>query len=429
MTSLRIRPGQVSGTVAAPPSKSVTHRAYLLAALSDAPATIASPLVAADTNATLACLHAVGANFRVAADAVHFEPAPLRPPVRALDCANSGTTLRFMSATAARLPVPVALVGDESLGRRSSAPLLEALHTLGARIRSNGGAAPISMQGPIRPGTVGLPAHCSSQFASALLLSLPMLPAASHVTLAEPIASRPYLDLTLEMAARAGLRHEVDAAPGATRIVVPGGQVPRLGAVRVEGDWSAAAFPFAAAALTGGRVTVTGLDTASRQGDRAILAHLRAFGCKVDASDGHVTVEGPDRLASPGSIDVAATPDLFPVLAVLAAASRGTTAVTGGSQLRGKESDRVAAMAEGLRRMGIAAHEAPDGLVVHGGTLRGAQVASRDDHRIHMAFAVAGLAALGDTFVDGAASAAVSYPGFHADLQRLSGRAVAEVAP
>ena len=420
--SLRIRPGTVSGTVTAPPSKSVTHRAYLLAALSDRPATVAHPLDSADTRATLACLHALGSRMTMQGGAVRFEPAVLRAPARALDCANSGTTLRLMAATAARLASPVTLTGDDSLRRRPNGPLLEALHAFGARVRSRAGLAPIAVQGPMHPGAVALPANSSSQFASALLLSLPMLKGASEVSLLAPIASRPYLDLTLRLARAAGLRYTEKDSPPALRIEVPGGQVPRLDGFAVEGDWSGAAFMLAAAAVSGGEVAVRGLDAGSAQGDRAMMDHLASFGCTCGVASGDATVRGPAHLESPGTIDVAATPDLFPVLAVVAACARGTTTFTGGAQLRAKESDRIRAMAEGLARMGIRCEEKTDGLVVHGGRLQGASLASKGDHRIHMAFAVAGLAAEGETLVDGAPSAAVSYPGFHDDLKSLGAR-------
>ena len=352
--AVRIHPACAQGTVQIPASKSVTHRAFLLAALSESPAMVGNPLHSADTTATLNCLHALGARFQVEAGAVRFEPAPLQPPRTPLDCANSGTTLRLLAATSARLTHTVTLTGDASLRSRPNGQLLDALHHLGARIRSDDGRAPLTIQGPLRAGNVNLPAHSSSQFASALALALPFLEGRSRLTLARPVASRPYLDLTLDLAARAGLRLTTaeDGGvedTGALSIEVPGNQHASLGAVKVEGDWSSAAFPLAAAALTQGHVTVTGLSNTSRQGDRAFLDHLKAFGCQVEAKSDGITVTGPSHLESPGTIDVTDTPDLFPILAVLAARSRGTTTLSGGSQLRSKETDRIHAM---LQRLG-----------------------------------------------------------------------------
>ncbi|HEX2066826.1 MAG TPA: 3-phosphoshikimate 1-carboxyvinyltransferase, partial [Candidatus Thermoplasmatota archaeon] len=381
------------------------------------PCTVRNPLQAGGPAAMLACLQALGARpvpFRPGEGALRFEPAALRAPAAALDCRGAGTALRLLAATAARLGPPALLTGDASLRARPNGPLLDALRSLGAQAGSSDGRAPLRVRGPLRSGAVRLPARCSSQFASALLLSLPFVAGDSTVALEAPVASRPYLDVTLQAARHAGLRIE----PEGDVFHVPGGQAVTARVLAVEGDWSSAAFPLAAAAATGGAVRVTGLDPRSVQGDRAIVPLLRFFGARVqEHDDGASCTGGP--LASPGPIDVAATPDLFPILAVVAAASHGTTTFTGGAGLRGKESDRIAAMAHGLARMGVAVRERPDGLVVTGGALRGARVACRGDHRIHMAFAVAGLAAQGETVVEDAASAAASYPSFHVDLARL----------
>jgi len=415
--ALQVKAGRIDGTLRAPPSKSETHRAYLLAAQSDLPCRVRSPLRSEDTQATLYALHAMGARIVLQDDDVQFLPAPLRAPTTALDCANSGTTLRLLTVFATRFGHDVTLTGDASLRGRPNGPLLDALVGLGARVTSDSGKAPITVRGPIRSGAVRLPPRSSSQYASALLLGLAVLPGPSTVELQAPVSSSPYLDVTLASARHFGLRIAEAPRPndGGRRFDLPGGDVPRAERVNVEGDWSAAAFPLVAAAITGGRVTVTALRADSPQGDRAILDQLGSFGAKVRHDEAGVTCESPGAggLSSPGTVDVAATPDLFPALCVLAACARGTTTFTGGASLRAKESDRIQAMAAGLRQMGIECRERPDGLEVVGGRLGGATVASLGDHRIHMAFAVAGLAASGTTTVDDPSCAAVSYPGFH----------------
>jgi 3-phosphoshikimate 1-carboxyvinyltransferase len=288
-------------------------------------------------------------------------------------------------------------------------------------VRSRGGLAPITVQGPLRAGDALLPPNSSSQYASALLLALPFLEGASTLTLQEPVHSRPYVDLTVQLMQRAGLRVESESAATQRRFLVPGSQSPRLGAYRVEGDWSSAAFLLAAAAVTQGKVTVVGLDPRSAQGDLAILRHLEAFGAKVTAGD-KVEVQGA-TLESPGTVDVTDTPDLFPLLAAVAACSKGTTTFTGGHQLRAKESDRIAAMQEGLSMMGIECRQRADGLIIQGGVPRGARLRSHGDHRIHMALTIAALAAQGPSRLDDAGVAAVSFPGFHEAIQTLRGAA------
>ncbi|MEK6975999.1 MAG: 3-phosphoshikimate 1-carboxyvinyltransferase [Candidatus Thermoplasmatota archaeon] len=413
--AVEVRPGRIDGTVTAPPSKSQTHRAFLLAAQSVVPCTVQSPLLADDTRATLSCLLALGARIHLDPDrpeTVQFLPASLRAPTQALDCRNSGTTLRILSATAARLGQPVTLTGDDSLRERPNGALHDALRARGATVESRDGKAPVTVRGPLRPGSVRLPAGSSSQYASALLLSLPMLAGPSILDVEAPVASAPYLEVTLDTARAFGLAIQRSA----DRFAMPGGSLPRADAFTVEGDWSAAAFPLAAAAVTGGSVTVQGLRADSMQGDRAILGHLQSFGASLGPGDS--LRGGP--LHSPGVIDVSQTPDLFPALVAVAACARGTTTFTGGANLRHKESDRIAAMADGLSRLGADVRETPDGLVVAGGQpLRGATLASHGDHRVHMALCVAALAAQGPSTLDDPAAAAVSYPGFHADLAAL----------
>jgi 3-phosphoshikimate 1-carboxyvinyltransferase len=416
----QIQPGAVHGTVRAPPSKSETHRAFVLAAQSDVPCRVRFPLRSADTNSTLSCLHDLGVRIHLQDDDVQFLPAPLRPPRQALDCGNSGTTLRLLSALSTRFGADVTLTGDASLRSRPNGALLDALTTLGARCSSADGKAPITVRGPLHSGVATLPAGSSSQFGSALLLALSTTPGPSTLVMEPPVASAPYLDITLALARHFGLHIEEEPHQG-RRFAIAGGGQPSAERVNVGGDWSAAAFPLVAAAITGGEATVQGLDPTSAQGDRALVDLLGSFGVRVAATQDGVACRG-GTLASPGAVDVSATPDLFPALAVLAACSRGTTTFTGGASLRVKECDRIAAMADGLTRMGITVQQRPDGLVVQGGRLQGATVASQDDHRIHMAFAVAGLAAQGATTIDGPDSAAVSYPRFHDALTSLGAR-------
>ncbi len=414
MSFASVRAGRVQGTVQIPGSKSFTHRAYVLAAQSDRPCMVVNPLRAADPDATLACLHQLGASIESGDRHVAFRPAHLKAPSTALDVRNAGTGLRLLTSLAAKLATPVTLTGDASLRSRPNAPLLAALRSLGATITGDrDGRAPYTVRGPLRPGPVSLPGGISSQFASALLLVLPMLDGPSTLTLEAPIQSRPYLDITRRCLHDFGIDVDGDAT-----IAIPGAQVPRCERFEVPADWSTAAFPLAAAAITKGKVTASGPRADDPQGDRAILQILASFGALVDAASN--TVEGGD-LVSPGTIDVAATPDLFPVLCAVAAVARGTTTFVGGAALRDKETDRIHAMATGLALMGIACHETPDGLVVTGGTPAGAEVDAHHDHRIHMAFYVLGLAATGETRILQPESVDISYPGFHADIVALRG--------
>lgn len=394
-----VTPRALPRTVRVPPSKSITHRALILAAHSPQPCRIRNPLLSGDGLTTLKAVQAMGAiatrdgdDLRVHSEGLHGA---------SVDCENAGTALRLLMGVAARCRDKTTFDGDASLRDRPNGPLLHALQAGGATV--HGDRLPLTIQGPIKPGEYKIDGNASSQFASSLMLTLPFLDAPSTLTVLGD-ASKPYLDVTTSVASALGIRTGLGA--------IPGGQTVNATGFTVEGDWSSAAFPLVAAAITGTTLTVEGLHPSSAQGDRRILQLLAAFGADVDGT----TVRG-GALRSPGKVDVRHCPDLFPALCILAAASQGTTRFTGGAALRHKESDRIDAMAQGLAKLGITARASPGGLSVEGGTIRGGHADARGDHRIHMAFAIAGLIAEGPVTVTHRESAAISYPGFHTLLE------------
>ena len=418
--------------LASPPSKSVTHRAFVLAARSAGPCRVHRPLLGADCRATLAVLAELGWRGRIRLDGdVDFDPAPPVAPAAALDCGNSGTTLRLMIGQAALLPFATTWTGDSSLRARPNGPLLAALTALGVHVEAERGRAPITVAGRLPDRSVrrlSLAGDLSSQYASSLLLALAQAAGRSSLNLLAPVASRPYLDLTVAVAAAFGLTIRVTGgADGGLVFQLPGDQQPRLpadqdgrGHFAVEGDWSGAAFVLIAAALTGTPLELSGLAADSHQGDRVIVTLLRRFGVHVAmASSGDLRVDGA-VLRPAGTLDVGATPDLFPPLCVLAACAPGVTRLHGSAGLRHKECDRIAAMAAGLRNCGIDCTELPDGLVVQGGQPAGANVRSERDHRVHMAFAVLGLAAAGPMHIDHPDCVTISYPQFHDHLAAIA---------
>jgi 3-phosphoshikimate 1-carboxyvinyltransferase len=403
-----------------PSSKSGTHRAFLLAALSSVPCVVRRPLWGADCESTLAVLKAMGARAQRLGNDVHFTPVPdLSPPQTVLDCGNSGTTLRLLSGQAARLPGPVTLTGDASLQSRPNGPLLDALTNLGAHTDSNSGRAPLTVTGPLHPGIVELPAKVSSQYGSSLLLTLGLLPGPSTLRMRKPVSSRPYLEITRQVAADFHLAWTVHDLPDALVFEIPGGQRPRAESVAVAGDWSGAAFPLVASALSGVPVGLHGLRADDPQGDKAVVDLLGRFGQHL-SWDGNVLRLAPRPLQPAGTLDLGPTPDLFPALVSIAACSPGTTELVGAPSLRHKESDRISAMAAVLSAVGVRCEERPDGLRVHGGSsLSPAKVESLHDHRIYMASRLLGLVEPGIA-VDGAGCERVSYPDFEAQLARFA---------
>ncbi len=409
---IRIRPSRVDGTTRAPPSKSYTHRAFILAALSGN-GLIRRPLLADDTRATLDGLHALG--YLVTHEAAGTRVGGvLRPGKAPLDARESGTTLRLLTCIAALADAAVQIRGAPRLAERPLEPLLSALRRLGATIQREPDRFPFTIRGPLQGGTCQLPGDVSSQFVSGLLLAAPAAPQDTTIELTTPLTSRPYVDVTLAMLREHGIQVE----EAKNHFVIPGRQRFRQRPTDVPGDYSSAAFLLSAAAVTGGNVTVDGLPAADEQGDRAILDHLASFGALVERDGERVRVSGGKLRAA--RIHVGATPDLFPVLCAVAACADGTSVLEGAPHLRGKESDRILAMHESLQRFGIQSEERPDGLVVHGGRPRACAIQSSNDHRVAMAGVVLALAAVGESTLEDPHVAAKSYPNFLQDLTALA---------
>lgn len=412
-------PRGLSGRVTVPPSKSITQRALVAAALAGGGARVRRPLDAEDPRLLFAGLQAIG--FRLAWDAGGVVAAGWSPAAAAdIGMGNNGTGARFLLAQLAATSGEWTLDGGARLRERPIAPLAEALLRLGAAIAPAGGgplALPLRVTGrPLAGGEVSLDASASSQFVSALLLLGARLPEGLTVQLAQAPPSRPYLALTVEVLRAFGAEAGLDE--GALQAwVAPGALLPCE--LVVEGDWSAAAFPLAGVAVAGGAVEIAGVSAESRQGDATMLAILAAAGCRASAVPGGLVVEGP--AIRPVHADLRDTPDLFPALAVVAAAVGG--ALTGLEGLAAKESDRLGLMTANLTAMGF--RVATDGRSLTSPGARPTRAAAAAalpcaaDHRIAMALAVAGLVAAGVT-VDDAGCVAKSWPGVWASWTSLT---------
>ena len=410
--NLRIQPGRAEGRLRAPSSKSHTHRALLMGAL-NGNTLVRHPLRSDDTDATLRGLEGLGLLVTEEADGVRVG-GMLRGAARPIDARESGTTLRLLTPMAATLASTVAFTGRPRLAERSMDPLVAALRALGAKVERAPTGFPLTVRGPLQGGRTRLPGDQSSQFLSGLLFAGPLVPNATDIELTSPLKSRPYVDLTLTLLRDHGIRIQEEDG----HFHVPGNQRARQRPIDVPGDYSSAAFLLGAAAVTNGHVTVDGLDPHDPQGDKAILSQLEAFGARVQRTGMAVEVQGGPLHGT--DLDVGATPDLFPILAAVAACARGTTRLHGAPHLRDKESDRIRAMHENLRRFGIASEEHPDGLVVHGGRPRGAQIATYNDHRIAMAGAVLAMAAEGPSELPEPNVVRKSYPDFARDLALIA---------
>ncbi|PSP47778.1 3-phosphoshikimate 1-carboxyvinyltransferase [Halobacteriales archaeon QH_7_69_31] len=428
---VHVSPSRLEGTARAPPSKSYTHRAILAAGYGDG-ATVRNPLDSADTRATARAVEAFGGSVTwtdgdAAVAGFAADPAT---PADVIDCGNSGTTMRLTTATAALVDGLAVLTGDDSLRSRPQGPLLSALDRLGARAESTraDGRAPLVVGGGLEGRAVSMPGDVSSQFVTALLMAGAVTDAGVEVTVTTDLKSAPYVDITLEVLAAFGVEGAVvggdDPAvrsAGADGFRVAGGQTYTAdgGEYHVPGDFSSMSYLLAAGALAAEDDLVVEGAHPSAQGDAAIVDVLDRMGADVewDRHEGHIRVSA-SRLAGV-EVGVADTPDLLPTIAVLGAAADGTTRVTDCEHVRLKETDRVAAMATELGRMGVDVEEYEGELVVHGGDLAGATVDGHGDHRIVMALAVAALVADGETTIHGAEHVDVSFPGFFDVLSGL----------
>ncbi|MBN2251942.1 MAG: 3-phosphoshikimate 1-carboxyvinyltransferase [Candidatus Altiarchaeota archaeon] len=407
---LRIRPTRdLSGTVKVPPSKSYTHRAVILASLAKGTSTIKNPLISDDTSASMDACRMIGAKIEACREEIKVTGVSGKPnaPSETIDAANSGTTLRLMTAVASLCDKKVSLTGDASLQDRPMQPLLDALKELGVSTSSTNGKPPVSVHGPIKGGRCRIRGDVSSQFISGLLIAAPLAAGDTDMKLTTELKSGPYLDMTLELIKKFGGKIE-----GGAGFRIPGRQIYRSADYTIEGDYSSAAIIFAAAAITGSSITVENLPKESMQGDRRIADILQEMGVNLHVEENSITVRGGGVIDGI-KIDLSDNPDLVPPLAVIACFAKGRTVMENVGHLRFKECDRLKALSTELKKMGARIKENRNSLEIKGvEVLEGARLNSWGDHRIIMSLAVAGLRAEGETVIDAAESIPVSFPRF-----------------
>jgi 3-phosphoshikimate 1-carboxyvinyltransferase len=419
--------GPVRAVVQLPGSKSMTNRALVLAALSDRPTVIGGPLVARDTLLMADALRALGCQIEETSGSWLVEPAPRhsRPGAdRAgigVNVGNAGTVLRFVPPVAALTNADVTFRGDPRAAQRPVGPLLTALRTLGVTISDTGtGAVPFVVRGrgEVPGGTVTLDASSSSQLISALLLAAARFGAGAEIRHEGPrVPSEPHIEMSIKMLRASGVDVRADSAPPAisgamtrrTWRVLPGPIRP--GEITVEPDLSNA-VPFLAAALaTGGEVTVAGWPSDSLQAADRIIGLLRSMGADVRLTSEGLRVSGSGRISGVGA-DLSEVSEVAPVLTALAALASSPSEFTGIGHMRRHESDRLAALASEIGKLGGDVTELADGLRIRPAPLHGgATFDSHDDHRLVMAAAVLGLVT-DDVRVQNAATVGKTFPDF-----------------
>lgn len=408
----------LKGAVSAPPSKSYTHRAFIVASLAEGESWIENYLRSGDTLSTVKALRSFGIEIDLSETArVNGTGGRLKTPSRPMDCENSGTTIRLISGVAA-LNGKVTLTGDASLQKRPMQPLLDALDQLGVRAHSlkGNGTPPVVIEGGgLRGGRAALMGDVSSQFISSLLIVAPYAREEVEIVLTTPLKSKPYVDITLDVMESYGIRVINE---GYESFRVPVGRRYKGREYLIEGDYTNASYFLSLAALTGSDITVHGLIKDSKQGDTVILKILDEMGADAKVAKGEVTVKGRELRGI--EVDLGNSPDLLPTVAALACRAKGTTVIKNVGHARHKESDRLATCTIEFRKLGAEITEKRDGLVIKGKEgLRGTEVESHGDHRLAMALSILGMAADGTTTVKKAECASISYPGFFKALESL----------
>ncbi len=396
MSIVKIQNSILNGKLVIPPSKSAAHRALICSYLADG-GNVTPIIDSKDMQATGQALSALKNG-----DAV-------------LDCIESGSTLRFLIPVAAALGREVTFVGEGRLPERPIGDYLRLLPQHNVNCESDGGL-PLKISGKLTPGEYELAGDVSSQYITGLLLSLPILDGDSRIILTTELQSKPYVDMTIKVMADFG----VEAEETEYGYFVKGNQKYRQRDYIVESDWSQAAF-FLTAGVIGGDITLKGLNINSVQGDKEIVNILKRFGADIEVCENYIRCRKSELHGI--EIDASDIPDMVPSLAVAASFASGKTIIKGAERLRYKESDRIESVVSNLKKMGVNVTEKQDGMEITGGAVNGAELDGYNDHRIVMAFSIAGLFADGEVVISDAQSINKSYPKFFDDYNSLGGKA------
>jgi len=411
---LTVYPSRINGVVTANPSKSHMQRAIVAGLLAGGRSVISNPSFCDDAKAAMSVAVDLGAKVKVKKNRVIISGG-FDPVGNTLNCGESGLGLRMFSAIAALSEKEITLVGQGTLKSRSVAMIEKPLTNLGARVTSKQGKLPVTVCGPITGGKATVDGSLSSQFLTGLLMALPLAQKDSEL-IVNNLKSRFYIDLTIKVLKDFSIEVIND---NYEQFYIQGGQLYRSREYDIEGDWSGAALLLVAGAI-GGEVEVENLDINSTQADKRILDVLKQFGARISKRNNiiHVTKSG----MKPFNFDATDSPDLFPPLVVLASYAKGKSRIKGVSRLAGKESNRAEALVEEFTKVGIKIEIDGDEMTIYGGAVTGGTINSRNDHRIAMAAAVAGVGAVGNINIQGYECINKSYPDFFTDYQKTGGK-------
>jgi 3-phosphoshikimate 1-carboxyvinyltransferase len=421
VTQIEIRPsGPVNGSIRPPGSKSITNRALVCATLADGPSLLSGALDSEDTRVMVDSLRRMGIGVDVQSDGTRMSVTGCGGDLPAdgaeLFLANSGTSIRFLTALTTLGHGRYRLDGVSRMRQRPIEDLLHALRTLGADVVSENedGCPPVVVTADgLRGGTATVRGNISSQFLSALLLAAPCATEDICLVVDGELVSKPYIRMTLAVMAAFGIRLEDDRLD---QFRIPAGQCYRGQTYEIEPDASAASYFWAAAAITGGCVTVRGLSRDALQGDVGFCDCLERMGCRVEYAADGITVTG--RPLRGVTVDMNAISDTVQTLAAVALYADGPTTITGVAHNRFKETDRIGDLSRELRKFGAEVEEQPDGMCIVPAPLRGATIETYNDHRMAMSLALVGLRTAGVVILNPECTVK-TYPHYFDDLRRL----------
>jgi 3-phosphoshikimate 1-carboxyvinyltransferase len=415
----KIEKSKIKGQINCPSNKSYTHRGIFLASLAGNNSKVKNVLLSADTKATIEACKKFGAVIELNdSDIIVKESIKIGTNVPEINTENSGTTIRIAIGIASLFSEEITLTGDESLQKRPMQPLLDALSSIGAKCISTDGKPPVKIKGSVIGGNVRIPGNLSSQFISSLLISAPLTKNGINLTIDGDLVSKPYLDATIASMRKFGVSVQT-LIPYKKYSVLP--QIYKNSTFTVPIDFSSLALLLSFTVLNGEDVVIKGSMGNLPQGDEAFINFLEQLGVSVIIENNEIKIKSPEKLKG-GRFDLRNSPDLLPPLAILSLISANPIEIVNVKHARLKETDRIAILARELPKIGINVEEKEDGLILKSSNkLTGAKLDSENDHRLFMAFCIAGTY-IGNCIVTDSKSVEVSYPNFIEEMNRLGAK-------
>ncbi|MFX1536667.1 MAG: 3-phosphoshikimate 1-carboxyvinyltransferase [Promethearchaeota archaeon] len=402
-----------------PSSKSFTHRAFIIAALSNGDSTILKPLASEDTLLTLEALKKMGVPIKEIKGGylIHGTAGKLEVPNVDIMLNNSGTSLRLLTSVATLADGEVVLTGNERMCERPVKDLIDALYNLGVKIEylNKPGYPPVKISSNFEGGKTHLRGDVSSQYFSSILICAPYAKKDVEIIPTTHIKSKPYIDITIEMMEKFGV-----VVKSEDIFKVKSGQSYKATDYVVEGDFSSASYFFAATAVLGGSIRIFNLNRNSNQGDRSFLNYMSIMGCNVTYTENYIELERDPRKPLKGiEVDMKNTPDIVQTLAIVACFASSPTIIRNIAHLRHKETDRIKSTATELRKLGVIVRTTNDSITIHPPKkLKSATIETYNDHRTAMSFSIAGLKIPG-VVVKNPECVKKSFPDFYHILQKI----------